>query len=170
MSKIGVGIGDEFPIDDGKTAEAPHGPGYDPDYEARREEWRRQREAWRDQRRQWRDAWREKKHAFCEEMRARYGDDYRDHDWHSPYGYGRHRAVFKLLAIAGAIVIAITIFSHIYILFGLLVLAGLFFAYHRGYDHFDWSPSAHPAPRARSTSAPQPPPASPAPPPDAPAA
>jgi hypothetical protein len=151
MSKLGVGIGDEFPIDDGKPAgdSAQRGPEYDSDYEARRAEWHGQRDAWRDQRRQWRDQWREKKRAFREEMRAHTGDDF-DHDghWHGPYGYGRHRYVFKLLALAGAIVIAITIFSHIYILFGLLVLAGLFYAYHhRGYDHFDWSPSAHPAPR-----------------------
>ncbi len=174
MSKLGVGIGDEFPIDDGKSAadSASRGPGgSDPDYEARRAEWHRQREAWRDQRRQWRDQWREKKRAFREEMRAQYGDEFDRHDgfWH---GYGRNRYVFRLLALAGAIVIAITIFSHIYILFGLLVLAGLYFAYHRGHD-FDWSPSAHPAPRRTDT----PPPAStpspsapPAPPSDAPKA
>ena len=177
MSKLGVGIGDEFPIDDGKPAGefASRGPGHDPDYEARHAEWHRQREAWRDQRRQWRDQWREKKRAFRAEMRASYGDDFDHHGWHGPYGYGSHRTIFRLLALAGAIVIAITIFSHIYILFGLLVLAGLFVAYHRGYDHFDWSPMAHPAPRQSPAATPPsatPPTSSapPAPPSDAPKA
>jgi hypothetical protein len=34
--------------------------------------------------------------------------------------------------------LGIAIFSHIYILFGLVVLAGLYYAYRGGFDHFDF--------------------------------
>lgn len=174
MGKLGVGIGDEFPIDDGK----PQGQGsfggpedfyaHNPDYEARRAEWRRQREAWREQRRQWREQWRaewrEKKRAFKEEMRARYENgeypcDYGHDGWH--HGYWRSHRLFHILAVVGLIVIAATIFSHIYLLFGVIVLAGLWFAYRGGFDHFgpfDLTPaSPQPGPRPSSPSPPAPP-------------
>ena len=180
MAKLGVGIGDEFPIDDGKPAgeNASSGPGFnpnDPDYEARRTEYFRQREAWRaqraafrEQRRQWREKlraeWRERKHAFKEEMRARYGDDFDD------YGYGhggdhrhwRGHHLFRILFLVGLLVIGITIFSHIYILFGLAVLVGLWLAYRGGWDGFDYIPAGHyppppapPAPPAPSQTPPE---------------
>ncbi len=176
MGKFGVGIGDEFPIDDGKPSQdGPHGPedfyANNPDYEARRAEWRRQREAFREQRRQWREQWRaewrERKLAFREEMRARYENG----GTTDCYGYGgthhrywRSHRLFHLLAVVGLIVIAITVLSHIYVLFGLVVLAGLYFAYRGGFDHFepfDFTPAA---PRG----APPAPPSPPAPSADAP--
>ena len=160
MSKLGVGVGDEFPIDDGKPAgeNAAGGPGNDPDREARRAEWRKQREAFREQRRQWRDQWRaewrERKHAFKEEMRAQFGDEF-DHDhcygnggYHRRYWRGHH--LFQVLIILGLIMIGITLLNHIVVLFGLVVLAGLFFAYRGGFDHFDLTGSGPvpPAPPA----------------------
>jgi hypothetical protein len=142
MGKLGVGVGDDFPIDEGKPREAaPPGPG--PDYEKereewqkRREEWRRQRDQWREKRRQWRDEWRRKRREFREEMRARYGSDFDDYEpwrWHADPHH-----IFRLLGILALIVVTIMIFSHIYILFGLIVLAGLYFAYRGGFDHFDY--------------------------------
>ena len=137
MSKFGVGVGDDFPIDEGKPREAaPAGAG--PDYEKEREEWRKQREEWREKRRQWHDEWRRKRRQFREEMRARYGGDFSDGEHWSWRWYGEPNHLFRLLGILALIVVTIMIFSHIYILFGLIVLAGLYFAYRGGFDHFDY--------------------------------
>jgi hypothetical protein len=145
MGKLGVGIGDEFPIDDGKQAGSE--PPRDADYEKRREEYRKARDAWREQRRQWRDAWREKRRAFREDMRARHGGDYDHHDFHDYHAFGPHH-VARILAIAGTIILAIILFSHIYLLFGLIVLAGLYYAYRGGFDHFDFTAPPRSAPPA----------------------
>jgi hypothetical protein len=160
MGKLGVGVGDDFPIDEGKGP--TNGPQNDPDYEKQREEWRRQREEWhrsreewRERRRQWRDAWRQKKREFRAEMKARYGDAY-DDDHHHHWHYDSHQFM-RVIAIVGLVAVTIMIFSHIYMLFGLLVLAGLYFAYRGGFDHFDFPHHAGP-------------PAPPAPPSDAPKA
>ena len=51
MSKIGVGVGDDFPVDDGapkNTSEPPR------DDRAEFEEWKRRRDAYRAQREAWR--------------------------------------------------------------------------------------------------------------------
>jgi Flp pilus assembly protein TadB len=158
MSKLGVGVGDEFPIDDGNPAggNASGGPGTNnPDYEARRAEWRRQREAWREQRRQlrdqWRAEWREKKRAFKEEMRAKYGEDFDLHGYgHGGYGrYWRGHHLLRFLFILGLIMIVITLLNHVVVLFGLVVLAGLYLAYRGGLDHFDLTmPPPRDAPKA----------------------
>ena len=151
MGKLGVGVGDDFPIDEGQGP--ANGPA--PDYEKQREEWRRQREEWhrsreewRERRRQWRDAWRQKKREFRAEMKARYGDAY-DDDHHHHWHYDSHQFM-RVIAIVGLVAVTIMIFSHIYMLFGLLVLAGLYFAYRGGFDHFDFphhaGPPAPPAP------------------------
>ncbi len=142
MGKLGVGVGDDFPIDEGKPRDAAP-PGAGPDYEKereewrkRREEWRKQRDEWREKRRQWRDEWRRKRREFREEMRARYGGDFDDYEPWRWYGDPHH--LFRILGILALIVVTIMIFSHIYILFGLIVLAGLYFAYRGGFDHFDY--------------------------------
>ncbi len=157
MSKLGVGVGDEYPIDDGNPAggSAASGPG-NSGYEARRAEWYEQRAAWRERRRQQRDAWRaewrEKKRAFKEEMRAKYGEDFDPHCYgmgghHGRYWRGHH--LLPLLFILGLIMIVFTLLNHVVVLFGLIVLAGLFLAYRGGFDHFDLSlPPAPPAPPA----------------------
>jgi hypothetical protein len=148
MGKLGVGIGDEFPLEDGKPAGSGQGGERDAEYEKRREEFRKARDAWREQRRQWRDEWHARRRAFRDEMRARYGDAYDgdDHHWRSPYwGSGSHHHLLQLLLIVGLIMLVIAIFSHIYILFGLVVLAGLYFAYRGGFDHFDFPDNHHSA-------------------------
>jgi hypothetical protein len=146
MGKLGVGIGDDFPVDDGK----PENGSPDPDYEKQREEWRRKsdewhraREEWRERRRQWRDEWRKKKREFRQEMKARYGDAFDDHDHYNHWHTDSHH-VMRIIAIVALIAVTIMIFSHIYLLFGLLVLAGLYFAYRGGFDHFDFPHHAGP--------------------------
>ena len=147
MGKFGVGIGDDSPIDEGKPREAAPPGDYEKEreeWQKRREEWRKQRDEWREKRRQWRDEWRKKRREFREEMRARYGSDFDDDDhwrWHSDPQH-----LFRILGILALIVVTIMIFSHIYILFGLIVLAGLYFAYRGGFDHFDYHMSAPPRP------------------------
>jgi hypothetical protein len=148
MGKFGVGVGDDFPIDDGnkpETGAADAGADHAKDreeYERRREEWRKQRDEWRARRNQWRDEWRRRKREFRAEMHKRYGDDYDGHDHHWHYS-GDH--VVKLLGLLGLVAVTIMIFSHIYILMGLIVLAGLYFAYRRGgLDHFDFPRHGHP--------------------------
>jgi hypothetical protein len=157
MSKLGVGVGDEFPIDDGNPAggNAASGPGTnDPDTNARRAEWLRQREAWREERRrlrdQWRAEWREKKRAFKEEMRAKYGEDFDLYGYgHGGYGrYWRGHHLLRLFFILGLIMIVITLLNHVVVLFGLVVLAGLYLAYRGGFDHFDITMPPHAPPPA----------------------
>ena len=107
MSKIGVGIGEDFPADDTKPAEAPGendrgdrrnddthrcDPCSDAQYEARREAWRKWREQRREWRRQWRDEWRAHRRAFRAQLYQRlyekYGDyglyDTHPRDWDGP--------------------------------------------------------------------------------------
>lgn len=75
MSKIGVGIGEDFPADDSKPAEAPKDRGdrrcgYCPseaEHAARREAYRK----WREQRRAWRRQWKKARH---EQRNARHSD------------------------------------------------------------------------------------------------
>jgi hypothetical protein len=158
MSKLGVGVGDDFPIDDGNPAggNASSGPGTNhSEYEASRAEWRRQREAWREERRrvkdEWRAEWREKKRAWKEEMRAKYGKDF-DFDGYGHGGYGRYwrgHQLLRLFVVLGLIMTGLMLLNHLVVLFGLVVLAGLFLAYRGGYDHFDLTmPTQPPAPPA----------------------
>src|SRR5690242_1240489 len=113
MGKLGVGIGDDFPVDDpkGPTSGDNAGPGdapRDPEYEKTREEYRKARDAWREQRRKMRDAWRERRRAYRDDMQRRYGDSYSSHHWDEDWWHDhwrfdpRHMA--NLLLIVGLIV------------------------------------------------------------------
>src|SRR5579864_813236 len=72
MTKIGVGIGEEFPADDSKPAEAPRGDrrncayGSDEARAARREAYRK----WREQRREWRRQWKKARNEQRNERRS----------------------------------------------------------------------------------------------------
>src|SRR5207244_3782945 len=114
--------------------------------EKMREDYRKARDAWREQRRKMRDAWRTRRRAYHEGMRSQYGDAYSADLWHEHGGF-HPRHIANILLIAGLIMLAIIIFSHIYILFGLVVLAGLYFAYRGGFDHhFDLHEHHRPTP------------------------
>jgi hypothetical protein len=165
MSKIGVGVGDDFPVDDSNNPQNPNtntgSAGAPPDdraefeaWKARRDAHRAQREAWRAQRQEWhqrkaawKDQWHEQKRAWRDEMRARYGDDYAYNygGGRSRYGRGRFPLFFggwgisRLVMLFLAIALVIFAISHIgYILAGLAAVAILFAAYHHfGHDPFD---------------------------------
>ncbi|HWD50713.1 MAG TPA: hypothetical protein VG309_12350 [Rhizomicrobium sp.] len=130
MSKFGVGVGDEFPVDDerGNTASADQGSTQqqaNPEadraefeewkrrrdaYRAQQDEWRKQREAHRAQREEWRD----RKRAFKEKVRAAaresFGrDDFRDDDdyprgFHHGWGMRRSRFPFFLVPFFGILI------------------------------------------------------------------
>src|SRR5215472_17600628 len=83
MSKYGVGVGDDFPVDDGRGP-GQQGPEDDraefEEWKRRRDAWRAQREAhraqreeWRRRRDEWRAQWKEQRRAW----RAQYRDAYR---------------------------------------------------------------------------------------------
>jgi hypothetical protein len=83
-------------------------------------------------------------------MRARYGEDYPHyHDghghWHG-FAWGP-RTLLHLLMLVGLIGLTIFVFNHLlFIMFGLLVLGGLFAAYRGGFDHFDMMAPHGPTP------------------------
>ncbi|HEX4303002.1 MAG TPA: hypothetical protein VHZ78_09425 [Rhizomicrobium sp.] len=143
MSKIGVGIGEDFPVDDPRE-DAPRDeragrPGDDAGYEARREAHRKWHEARREWKRQWRDEWRTRRSEF----RSRFKDSY--YDGHArpymgfghPFAFGPHM-LWRAVAVVAAIAAIVFLFSHIYIVLGALVVAALVAAaWHRGFDPFD---------------------------------
>src|ERR1700690_3553495 len=122
MSKIGVGIGEDFPADDSKPAQAPRGDRQDrsaddarrddeyearrdAEYEARREAYRKWREHRREWRRQWREEWRARRRDFRNRMRESihesYGDDrhYRHYGAATFWGPGLLWGVLGLIAV-----------------------------------------------------------------------
>src|ERR1700743_615244 len=92
MSKFGVGVGDDFPVDDGRGNEPGRDQAQPQDDRAEFEERRRRRSAYRVQREEWRgqrEDWRDRKRAFKERVRQAARDsfgprasDYENyHDW-----------------------------------------------------------------------------------------
>src|ERR1700756_3652829 len=95
MSKFGVGVGDDFPVDDGRGNEPGRDQAQQPqDDRAEYEEWKRRRDAHRAQREEWRrqrEEWKERKRAFKERVRqaAResFGAHARDYEDRHYYGW-----------------------------------------------------------------------------------
>jgi hypothetical protein len=148
MSKFGVGVGDEFPVDDGSGPGAGGDQG--PDDRAQYEAWKRRKEAYRAQREQWRaqrEEWRSRKHAFKEKVRAAaresFGDDWDERRYgRRGYGYGRRGfglSLFALIPLLGLVLMVALIAAIIKSPFVFLALAlgGFFlFAYrHHRHDH-----------------------------------
>lgn len=157
MSKIGVGIGEDFPVDDGGGDDRSEFESW----KRRRDDWRARRDQWRAQEEEWRQRraeWRARKRAFKEKVRnaARetFGpeyDAYRDargrygHYW--PFGY---RAM-KILGIVLVIALIMEIFRAP-LLFLALAAGAWFFIFHRhhhrhayGCDYdFDAKPASRP--------------------------
>jgi hypothetical protein len=160
MSKFGVGVGDEFPIDDNNNSGRDQTQPQDDRVEF--EEWKRRRDAHRAQREEWRrqrDEWRERKRAFKERVRqaARetFGEGHDDHhdgyrgDWRS--GGRRHRGGFPflvwpavgllipILIIALFVSVIAAVFKSPFVFLGLIVLGYLFFAHrHHRHHHGDY--------------------------------
>src|ERR1700761_3413483 len=96
MSKFGVGVGDDFPVDDGSGQNAGANQGEPRDDRAEYEEWKRRKEAHRAQREQWhaqREEWRNRKRAFKERVRAAARESFGDHwdERHHGGDFGRGR-------------------------------------------------------------------------------
>ena len=160
MSKIGVGVGDDFPVDDGapKNDSGPQAPRDDraefEEWKHRRDAYRAQKDAWRAQREEWRarrDDWK----AHIKAQSRAWRDDFREDiragagEFAGPYGRYRRRGYFpfygllmRILFAVAAIALIVFVFAHIgYILVGLLAVAVLFAAWHHyGHDPFDIGP------------------------------
>ncbi|HEV2562963.1 MAG TPA: hypothetical protein VGT78_12555 [Rhizomicrobium sp.] len=167
MSKIGVGVGEDFPVDDG-----PGKTGNEQDDRAEYEEWRRRRAEWRAQRERWRsqrDEWRAKRRAFKEKVRnaahetfgpewesyrrARHG--YYRH-WHFPFGI-----LMPILGIVLFFSLLSAVFKAPFFFLGLAALAWFFIAHrhHHRYEGCDYDIDAKPAaPQPAAQPAPPPPP------------
>ena len=181
MSKYGVGIGDDFPLDDGRgPAGGPNDPPRDDraefeDWKRRRDDWRAQREAWKAQAENWRrqrDEWRARRRAYRDSHRGDFGGGrsygYYGRGWYPHFfGFG----IMRLLAIFAVIALIVFAFSHLYVVVGILAVLALFAASHRhGFDPFDFGPHDYARPATPPPAATQTPPAPPATTPQDPAA
>jgi len=182
MSKFGVGVGDDFPIDDNNGREQAQPQ----DDRAEYEEWKRRRDAHRAQREEWRrqrEEWRERKRAFKERVRAaaresfgpRYGEYEDGYYHHSGWRSGHRRGGFPflvwpalgllipILIIALLVSVIAAVFKSPFVFLGLAVLAFLFIAHrhHHHHDHFrgphgDYDFDLRPAGGPRPPQPPQP--------------
>jgi hypothetical protein len=150
MSKVGVGVGEDFPVDDGNGG--AQGGGQGPrDERAEFEEWKRRRDAWRSEReaaRAERDAWRARKRAFKQKIRDAARESFGDGaNWRD--GYGRHgesyyhwRPRFSALWMLVPVVGLLLFFSLVAAIFKApfaflaLILIGAFLFAHQGRGHF----------------------------------
>jgi Flp pilus assembly protein TadB len=167
MSKIGVGIGEEFPADDSKPAEAPQGDRRnetresEADYAKRRAAYKKWRQHRHECRRQWRKEWRARSQAFQRDLhdsiaanihrniepRNDVGD--RDDDIHDDRGHHGEwghailwaiLAILAILAIIAVIALVSFVFSHIFTIVGVVAVLALVAAYYRGHDPFALDP------------------------------
>ena len=124
MSKIDVGVGEDFPINDGQTAEkTPGEAGSDDDH----------RRACREEREARRTEWRSRRHAFGEDVRRAAHKHFGDH----PFDHG---GLWRVLIGVALLALAIAILPHLF-LFAALVLTVVFFVAHRrGFYHHHTMP------------------------------
>jgi hypothetical protein len=119
MAKIGVGIGDEFPVEEGKPREGS-APGQNEKDSVRTDddrcgEWAERHRRWHDRHKDWQG-----RGPF------RY--------WRSSYAHGLLPALF----IIGGIALLIAIISHFfYFILGAAVLAALFYMHHNSPGGWD---------------------------------
>lgn len=170
MSKIGVGVGDDFPLDDGNPGSGGQGPESDrEEFEA----WKRRRDAWRAQRDEWRRQhaeWRAKRRAFKERVRqaAResFGADWEDYAARRTRHFGYRRRfpffIWPVLGLAIPILVLVLIISLIsavfqspFVFLGLAALAFGFAVWRHNHRHyygacedydFDLKPASGPQP------------------------
>jgi hypothetical protein len=161
MSKFGVGVGDDFPIDDNNGREQAQPQDDRAEYEARksrRDARRAQREEWHRQR----EEWRERKRAFKERVRqaAResFGPREGDYEYERHYGWrsGRSRRggfpflvwpaiglLIPILIIALLVSVIAAVFKSPFVFLGLIVLAFLFFGYRPHHHDYFRGPDFH---------------------------
>jgi hypothetical protein len=146
MSKFGVGVGDDFPVDDGSGQGADGNQGPSGDDRADYEEWKRRREAHRASREQWRaqrEEWRGRRRAFKEKIRAAaresFGDDWEDRRYRRRAYHGFRFPLLALIPILGLVLVVSLIAAILKSPFIFLALAGVaifFIAHHRDHRHF----------------------------------
>ena len=118
MSKIGVGVGDDFPVDDGapKNTGGSEPPRDDraefeewkrrrDSYRAQRDAWRAQREEWKSRRDDWKAHWKAQSRAWRDDVRDEFQGGgayrYRRRGYFPFYGFGfLMRILFAVAAIA----------------------------------------------------------------------
>ena len=159
MSKIGVGVGDEFPVDDSANSNPntanPNGQATPQDDQAEFENWKQRRDAWRAQqqaRREQRDAWhaqrdamkqewrkrrhewRAQAHQWRDEMRGDVGDDRYGRGFghgHDWHGVWQRHGGAKLLGLVAILALVVFAVTHIgTILMSLAAVAVLVIAWH----------------------------------------
>ena len=148
MSKLGVGVGEDFPLDDGNggsqgqnqgSGQGGQGPQTPPDERAEYEEWKRRREQWRAQREEWRrrrDEWHARKRAFKERMRKAayesFGPDWDGRTYRRPHFWplGAFGLTLGALVLAVPILLLVLFFSLIsaafkapFVVLGVIALA-----------------------------------------------
>lgn len=161
MSKIGVGIGEEFPADDSKPAEAPEGDRRKDERDAecakRREAYRKWREQRRQWRKEWRKEWRERSRAFQRELNEHIHENIRrnlqENIGHNIHGKtadyfrddarpSRHRddwsrwVLWAILGIIAAIALVSFVLSNVFLVVGAVALLALIADYSRGSGPF----------------------------------
>ena len=144
MTKIAVGIGEEFPADDSKTAEAPDGDRRNQDdarCAARRAAYRKWREQRRQWKRQWRNEWRAHRRALGAQLRDTSHENRDDQMRQKPvFSFERNEAILWAVLGVIAVIAAISfIFSHLYVAVGVVALLALFTAYYRGDEPFGFA-------------------------------
>lgn len=147
MAKLGVGVGDDFPIDDPKQPN-PETQGAErarEEWRKARAEWRKRREEWRAQQRQCRDAWRRQRDEFRARLRGSRQES--DHD----LGFTDLTFIVALLALAALVLIATSaVLGHLYLFVGAIILGVLYLAW-RGDFHEFGAEGAKPPPPAEPT-------------------
>jgi len=170
MTKIGVGIGEEFPADDSKPAEAPRGDrrncahGSDEARAARREAHRK----WREQRREWRRQWKKARNEQRNERRSywrlwsrnfqralhddivrnisrgigvRSRDFFREPDTRSAQPpQWSQPLLWAILALIAIIALVSFVFANLFTIVGAVAILALIAAYYRGHDPFALEP------------------------------
>ncbi len=153
MTKIGVGVGEEFPIEDKPERPAGGGPeqgsanhrrdagcgwghGSDSyeDWRDRRDDWRARRSEWRARRREWRRRYRD-------EMRMHYGpgDPY--------YFYWGLPRILRIVIVIAAIMLVFRLIADApFIILGMGLLAVLYIAHRHREEEAQYRHDAPPPP------------------------
>lgn len=167
MSKIGVGVGEDFPVDDGDGNKGAQGAQAGGDDRAEFEAWKRRRDDERryyEDKRRRHDEWHQRKQEFKDRIKAAardFGDDARDHHWHDDHRdwNGRHWHMSRfwpmgigiaLLAIAIPVLILAFFFSIIsaafkapFVILAIVAIGAVIFMARHRHHHYGYSHAGH---------------------------
>lgn len=160
MGKFGVGVGDDFPVDDGGRGNGDKSNQETPrddraefeewkrrrdEYRARHEEWRRQREEWRNDREEWRARRRAFKEKIRQAARESFGNraDYDDRRYYGGHSHGRFPfflwpaigLMIPILILALIVSLIAAIFKSPFAFLALLALGVAFIMWRHGHYH-----------------------------------